>query len=394
MDVIAKLKKTKVARATALGILKLLGVLNQFIPKKDRILFYESMSDVPVDNSEALCTWLLRNGFDKHYEFVYCVPSLGPFSEPMSCRRVGALGGVIAFLRSKYVFYSFGGFRIRPAANQSVVCLWHGAQLKTIGKLTSDEYMAKEDLDDFTYVIATAEIFAPIMKRAMGCPDSKVRVLGYPRNDYLFSEVGSLDSIWGDASHCSKAILWMPTFRNSVSGRWGSGFQETETGLPVLTKYENLRELDALLVEQRTLLIVKAHPLSQVNFAGLKHIRKISNEHIFAAGMRLYEFVNKFDALITDYSSIYFDWLLLDRPMAFTLDDFDEYAEKHGFALSDPLSFMPGEHVFTPSEFERFCADVAQGRDRFRADRQRVRKMTCAFSDDQNCKRLVEELGM
>ena len=56
-----------------------------------------------------------------------------------------------------------------------------------------------------------------------------------------------------------------------------------------------------------------------------------------------YDFLNVVDVLITDYSSIYFDYLLLNRPIIFHMPDLEEYQKKRGFIL-DPLDeWTPGD---------------------------------------------------
>ncbi len=50
-------------------------------------------------------------------------------------------------------------------------------------------------------------------------------------------------------------------------------------------------------------------------------------------GLQLYEFIHCADALVSDYSSVAIDYLLLDRPLGFTLDDYKEYTQSRGWVL-------------------------------------------------------------
>lgn len=62
--------------------------------------------------------------------------------------------------------------------------------------------------------------------------------------------------------------------------------------------------------------------------------------------MDFYNILNAVDILITDYSSIYFDFLLLDRPIIFTPIDYEEYKHNRGFLL-EPFDFWaPGDKCF------------------------------------------------
>ena len=78
------------------------------------------------------------------------------------------------------------------------------------------------------------------------------------------------------------------------------------------------------------------------------------------------------DALVSDYSSVSVDFMLLNRPMAFALEDFAEYKEARGFVFSDPLAYMPGHHLYGFADFTAFLEDVARDDDRFAMERARI----------------------
>lgn len=149
----SRLKNTPSVRKCLLSIVSIFNYLNRIIPKKERqILFYDSGHDFLDDNTEALYSWMCIHGYDKKYKLVVCVPQEReclPFSH---YKPIGSLKGVWAYLRSKYIFYSFGDFRIEPSREQIVINQWHGTPLKTIGKLTNYDVYINERLDSFTYV--------------------------------------------------------------------------------------------------------------------------------------------------------------------------------------------------------------------------------------------------
>lgn len=144
----------------------------------------------------------------------------------------------------------------------------------------------------------------------------------------------------------------MPTFRTSNDGRFHDLGSGENTSLPIAGTYAELELLNRFLIARKALLVVKVHPLatfkSNKNFS---NILVLKNEDTISRGVRLYELVKEFDALITDYSSIFCDYLVLDRPMAFTLDDMEAYGHNRGFILSDLTNYMPGHHVRTMDDF-------------------------------------------
>ena len=66
------------------------------------------------------------------------------------------------------------------------------------------------------------------------------------------------------------------------------------------------------------------------------------------------------------------DYLLLNRPIGFTLDDYDAYTESRGWVFEDPLEYMPGEHIYNVQQFEQFVLDVKNGKDDYENQRKAI----------------------
>lgn len=74
---------------------------------------------------------------------------------------------------------------------------------------------------------------------------------------------------------------------------------------------------------------------------------------LFDNDIRYDEFLNEFDVMASDYSSIVYDFLLLYRPVVYLLPDFDEYKQAKGFVFSNIDAFMPGEKT---ADFKRLLS--------------------------------------
>ena len=98
------------------------------------------------------------------------------------------------------------------------------------------------------------------------------------------------------------------------------------------------------------------------------------------------------DCLLTDYSSIYFDYLTLDRPIGFFVGDLAQYTR--GFLVEDPLAWMPGEKIEDFSGLLAFLADVSAGRDDHGPARKELRDKVDPYQDDENCRRIAENFGL
>lgn len=393
---IEKLKRNKVTRKLLIMMLSVLSFINKIIPKDPKkILFYDSARDFLDDNTEALYSWMLSRGYDKDYKLICCVPRETASLEFSNYKPIGALKGLLAFLTSKYVFFSFGDFRIRPSKSQVVVNQWHGSPLKRIGKLTYDESYQNERLDNFTYLLAASEFFKPFMAQAFGCQEKRVLVVGNARNDYLFSDKKALELVGIDKNKYSKTILWMPTFRKSVDNRFTDGnTSESQTMLPVLENYEQLDRFDELLGRLGVLLVIKIHPMAVFKANNYKNIITMTNNDIIPKGVRLYEFVKEFDSLITDYSSILCDYLLLDRPMAFTLDDYDQYQGSRGFVVDNLKEYLPGHHIYCADDMFKFVEDLSENIDDYHSQRLKMCRLFNETENEGNCRKLLKEIGI
>ncbi len=375
---------------------KLLTVLNKILPKrKDTILFVGN--DGLTDNNRAFYTYLTENGYEKKYRIQCAVKNHESYGylQKDGVKFLSLKAGVFAYFRAGTVFYCNGTYPIKPSKNQTVVNLWHGTPLKKICKLAPN--VAHYDYDYFTYVLAASPMFVPIMAKCFGVPERKVLCCGHARNDILFQKSEDALKKLGLAGDYDKLLLWMPTFRNSFNDYIHDGGCATQTGLPVFETKAQMEEFDRWLREHRMLLAVKLHPmqkLSDISEFSYQNIRLLTNKDIEARKMQLYELVAHADALVTDYSSIYFDYLLLNRPIGFTCDDMEAYGGNRGFVVDNPLELMPGMKIQNYPEFVAFAEKVFAGDDGFREERERVNNLVNADQDGRSCAHLVSLLGL
>ena len=73
---------------------------------------------------------------------------------------------------------------------------------------------------------------------------------------------------------------------------------------------------------------------------------ELTDNMLFDADVRYTEILNAFDVMISDYSSIVFDYLLLDRPVIYLIPDYEEYRSQRGFVFRNIDSYMPGDKAF------------------------------------------------
>ena len=366
--------------------------LNRAIPKNRRQILLESNSDF-CDNTRALYDYLVREGYASKYRFVWCVTDPRAFREkgmPSTKwvsfkKKEGFLLYFWRMARSYYVFYTHYVPPFCNARAQLVVNLWHGTPLKTL-----EGHVHPDSLFDF--LLSPSNAFNPILAGSFHMSEDKLVQVGYPRCDLLFEESGALRRLGVDVSGYRKVLLWMPTFRRPADGQYTDA-QVNPTGLPLLETDRELEALNGVLARQRLLLLIKLHPgqdMTGVSLKTLSHIRMLTNQELDEKGVQLYHLVGEADALLTDYSSIYFDYLLLNRPIGFIIDDIGDYRKNRGFVVEDPLPLMPGEKIRTVEELDAFLAMLARDQDGWEEGRQRVCRLANRFTDGNSSKRFAE----
>lgn len=362
-----------------------LNFINRVLPKKKkRIFFYSNLRF--RDNTREFYEYLIENGYHKQYEIIL---SLNDYKEykgkvPDEVKVVGNKIGIFYFLRTTYGFYSFGKYPIKPAPSQKIVNLWHGMPLKRIGNL--EEGCEKIDYNYFTYLLATSEFFADIMRGAFSCEKEQIMIAGQPRCDALFQTNSSLVSIKKGAE---KLITWLPTFRDM-----GDDFEGKGMFLEFLQNGK-MEELNSTLRELNSYLFIKVHPLQVLTKDFEREYSNIAiKEEKEVKDISLYELLSVSDALITDYSSVYFDYLLLDRPIGFTLDDEQKYKKTRGYMVEHPEDYMPGQKLYTFEDMRQFVCNVAAGEDVFKEERHRINRIANHYRNGHFCEQIAEKLEM
>lgn len=364
---------------------KPLTPLNRALPKRSNSIFIYSNLGFR-DNVRSLYDYLVAHHYNDKYSIVCSLDDYEKYSTapPKNVKFVSNWQGLGYFLTSKYAFYSFGKYPIKPSSRQVVVNLWHGMPLKTVGNL--EKGFENVDYHYFTYTIATSPMFADIMSRSFKCPLENVLLTGQPRCDVLF----------GGSVRPEKNILWLPTYRNS--DRLGSNNSNLSHGFdfPLVENVSQLEELNSLLVSLGYTLTIKPHPLQNetMSLGEYSNIKVVTQQDCDSLGITIYDMFMSSSALITDYSSVSFDYLLLDKPIAFTMDDFSEYDGSRGFSVADPQSLMAGCKVRSFEGLLEYVRNVANGVDDYSSERARVNALVNSHQSACASKAILNTVGI
>ncbi len=358
-----------------------------------------------ADNARALFEYMLREGYNQRYRLVWLVKEAEEFSGiagrhenvsfvsydwSVSEEQEERDAYYRALCLAKYIFMTDAyGFARNARKDQIRVQLWHGCGFKT-----RVNFVRCEKRYEYTTVIS--DLYAKIHQEIYGLRADQVLVTGYAKEDWLFHPAA--DAL--ERLHIPKAshyIFWLPTFRMAQSKLAGLNEYETggQTGLPLVDSYEKLKELDEMLDGLDTILLIKLHPFQDRDRIGqiqTGHIRCLDQDLLVETDIQINQLLGYADGLISDYSSAAVDYMLLDRPIGFTLDDVEEYKKSRGFVFDDIREWLPGAELFF---FEQFCAfikDIVAGHDPDREKRKRLLGVMHRYRDDRSCQRIMEAL--
>lgn len=355
---------------------------------KKKIMLYSNLGF--RDNVKALYDYLVEAGYNEDYEIVCSTNDCGKYIDVNipKVRFVSNLKGILEYFSAGSVYYCFGKLPILPGKNQSVIQMWHGSPYKG-----ADEGMLKGHSwkkQYYTHAFSASKNFAPIWSRNFSMPLEHIFVCGHPRCDALYKENPHYDF-----GSYKKIVLWTPTFRKSdVTGY--SDTKNTDNLVPVL-KQEDFNDVNEKLKKINIKIVVKLHPLqdlSDYNVVDMDHFILLSHADFVKRKMDLYRFMVQCDAMITDYSSIFYDYMLLDRPMAFTEDDMEDYGDTRGYSVDDPSGYKPGFRIKTKADLLEFAMQLANDVDDYKQERARVLDLTNDYRDGLFSKRALECAGI
>lgn len=375
----------------------LVSGINFVIPKKKNRIFIADTSTVR-DNQYILAKYLVSAGYNDKYEIAFYTDDENWIDKELLKKLTlvkGKANGLWYRWTAKYVFWAFGSNFMSCASPpwQTTVDMWHGFGLKKIQYESMKNKKATIPIEyTFNKVIISSELYRKMVKRSLHCSDSKVTICGAPKVDALFQNGYGLQKLGVLERGFDKVIFYLPTYRNS--SRLGcSGYSQD---LPMINE-DTIKDINDSLRKLNCCLVVKLHHTAQRdnNIAITKqtysNVVFLTNDDFNRYDAHFYNSLGQADALITDYSSVYQDYLVLDRPIAFVIDDFEEYEEIRGFNFKNPLQLMPGHLIRNVKDFSDFISDVATGRDTYEVKRGELSKVINENTSRDNCKLLLDK---
>lgn len=359
-------------------------ILNK-LPMRNIIVF-ESNPELAC-NTYPVYKELERRGFNNKYKFIWMVEdkkkykSTGKLSymnyEPKNF--VELVQRIYVFKKARALIYS-NRFLGKHSEKQLSLYLTHGTLVKKLGT-----YQIHNSCDYCVSQVAELDHF---LAKELDLDKDKIVVLGSPRTDELNIKNNCLKDMGFD--EYDKCILWMPTFRKHNVSQKVDG-EIFGLGIPLILDEVQLNDLNAYLNSKNILLIVKVHPaqdMSVIKLVQKSNIRLINDNDINKYGYSLYSFMGQVDACLSDYSSVYYDFLLTSKPIGLVIDDLHTYSENRGIIFEDYKENIKGFYIEVLDDLYTYIEEISQGIDSTKEMREEARERFCSFTDFKSTERV------
>ncbi|RKE03237.1 CDP-glycerol glycerophosphotransferase family protein [Marinifilum flexuosum] len=308
---------------------------------------------------------------------------------------------IYILLRSKIavvdIYEWIKDFRYFLLRRSTIVQLWHGVGFKRI-QLDSPAYIENRKkffhrleaalyalYPKYDVLVSTSKFYTEqLFSRAF--KSDKIIETGYPRNDIFFREIVEDDFIRCDveAHHTIqefkkegyKTILYAPTYRETGGDPISSG----AIHMSVLNEFAKANKL---------LFVFKFH-----TYTNLTNTQEnLSNIVWFDNELDVYPTLKLIDLLITDYSSIYMDYLLLDRPILYYPYDYEKYIAKDRAIQFDYEWITAGTICKSEEELlKQISYSIIEGKDDQKQKRAEICDVAFKFKDERSSERIASEI--
>lgn len=334
---------------------------------------YSNTPPAFFDNSKYFFLYLVNNTSEKVYWLSSSEKEIKMLKDMnLPVIRYPSIKGIWFVLRAKFSFHHYGPDQINRILQRGSIQLdfWHGTPLKKIRYDVTEKPVEKHNLYldlmnkwSKEYIFSTSHYLSEkVLAGAFDVGQDVLLNFGYPRMDimglskedtYAFCKTYSpeLLKFIDVTKNYSKTFLYMPTFRDDDPDY----FEKANIDFEKLNK--SLGDINAVF-------FLKLHPLTKsCDVKDYKNIVQISND------VDIYPFLIFTDYLITDYSSIFFDYLSLDKEILFIAYDYDNYVS-HRELYFDYDEITPGKKYRSFDEFINSLNEIEKLN--YQADRKMV----------------------
>jgi CDP-glycerol glycerophosphotransferase (TagB/SpsB family) len=280
--------------------------------------------------------------------------------------------------RSRYIIDS-NAYIHKRRKGQIRLHLGHGMLMK----ITPD-YHRPDKIGDCDGFLITSPFWADVFAEKIGLDRNCLLPLGYPRNDVFADKTK-------ERNRFGRYLMWLPTYRQHRLHPEQAVGECFPYGMPEVETKEQLLKLDEYLQEQGLHLYFRAHPvqdLSGLKKEKLSHIELADDRFLAENNISLYEMLAGAQGLITDYSSVYYDFLLTERPIGLTIRDSAEYFAHYGCPFDNLKENVQGFYIECYEDVLAFVENVGTGHLDGQENLGRLKERYHSFADGKASERI------
>lgn len=359
-------------------------------PVKENVILFETfMAKNYSDSPKYIYEYIAQN--HPEYECVWAINDGAKI--PYGAKTVKRFSFQYAYYLavSKYLV-----FNVRPPLwyrkreEQVFLETWHGTPLKRLvfdqeevtsasPKYKQQFYRQRKDWD----FLVSANPFSTKTFRSCFLYEGEMLEYGYPRNDILYwpnkDEIAQQLKEKLGIPKDKKTILYAPTWRDDQ--HYGSGQYKFELALDLKLMKERLQ--DDYVVLLRTHHYISDH----IDVSGLGD---------FVINLSSYDDISEIylisDICITDYSSVFFDYANLKRPILFYTYDFDKYKNQlRGFYI-DMNTEVPGPLLYTSEQVVQAIEDIDEITEEYKERYDQFYDRFCCYDDGHASEHVAEAM--
>ena len=357
-------------------------------PINDKMVFYESLGGTRMmDSPFAIFDYIVNDNDFKDYIHVWVVNSFQVIPDELR-----SMNNIIFVKKNSDAYFkyivsakylicnsTFEPYVVRKP-DQLYLQTSHGIFYKTVGRDSAANPVgvagSTRNLLQATHIIVPNEYMAekqPVSYSIKGINYGEIARIGYPRIDITLN-------ITDDAQHqiaselgiepSKKIVLYVPTWRGTKAN----------------TKFDSTKLIQDLkmLAQLDVNVIFRGHPISN---GLLKEVRLPENIIVPPPEILTNELLGMADIVISDYSSVFFDFLVTERPIIHYLYDLDVYTKERGLNLSEDE--LPGSVAKTSQQLVDAVADKLQN-DKPSSHYLAVKNRFCPYDDGRSTERVVK----
>ncbi len=359
-----------------------------YLPQQENKVFFESfLGQSYSDNPKALYEELSKSGT---YKSVWGMKK--KTSIPGNAIQVKRLG--IKYLyhlaTAKYIIVnSRMPKEFKKSESQILVQTWHGTPLKKLGhdikeftmpNQTAETYLSEfdEDVAKWDYLLSPNAYSTSKFKSAFQF-EGEIIESGYPRNDALINSnkqtISLLKQKHGIDS-LDRVLLYTPTYRDNSYDDSNSYIQAIKLDLELMAKR---------LGDWK--IILRVHYLIAQNID-----IDLPNVIIPKQSVDINELILISDCLITDYSSVMFDYANVNKPIIFYAYDIDEYAKETRGFYQEYQKMICGENIKDTNDLIKILKNFTNYRQRYSEQRKLFSETYCALDDGKVSEKVIRKI--